>query len=1071
MPKRQDIKKILIIGSGPIVIGSAAEFDYSGTQAVMSLKEEGYEVILVNPNPVTFMTDESIADRVYMEPLNTRFLQYVISKERPDALIPSMGGQVALNLAVELEQKGILAKYNVEILGAPIKSIMGAEDRETFKSIMAELDIPTPPSIVVNNILDAKKFVDEIGFPVIIRPSYTMGGGGGGIASTVKELEEICSRGLRTSPTHEVLVERSIAGYKEIEYEVMRDANDTAIVVCNMENIDPVGVHTGDSVVVAPSLTLTNKQYQMLRDVSLKIIRRFKIEGGCNVQLALDPNSDNYYIIEINPRVSRSSALASKATGYPIAKISAKIAIGLRLDEIINPITKKTMASFEPSIDYIVTKFPCFPFDKFRSNASDLGTSMQATGETMSIGRSFEESFLKSIRSLDVKFKWVDEQKISSLSKDSLLKAVAKPNANRIWQVLELLRKEVRIEDIFAATQMDLFFINKMKKIILCEKEITSKPFDKDVLLKAKKQGWSDAHIAKLWKTSEQEVLKIREMNNIKPVYKMIDTVAGEFESKTNYLYSTYHGIDNESKVSKNDKKIIIIGSGPIRIGQGVEFDYSTVHSILAYKKAGYETIVINNNPETVSTDFSIADKLYFEPIDAEVISEIFAHEKAEGIVLQFGGQTAISVADAINKRGIPILGTSNDSIDLAEDRKRFQALLQALNIPQPKSEATRDLDEVKKLANKIGYPVLIRPSYVIGGKGMQIVTNENDLQDYLKLNVVDYQDNMILVDKYLPGKEVEIDCVSDGNDIFIPGIMEHIEKSGIHSGDSTTIFPSITIGENEKKKIVKHAKTIAKALKIKGLMNIQYILFEGEVFVLEVNTRSSRTIPFISKATKVNVVDLAVNVLLGKKLKDQGMVGLNDEAQYKRYFVKSPVFSFHKLHKVTDIALGPEMKSTGESLGIDANINKALYKSLLGANFDPLKHDVVIMSISDSDKNSSIEIASILRSVDVKVYCTPGTYKFLRAKNIDVELIPGLSTPDSSVVESKYESIIDFMKNNKISYLINTPGDLAQSVKDAQNIRTIALTNGIVSITSINLAKKIAQLTEQMRFLMLPSY
>lgn len=1063
MPKRQDIKKILVIGSGPIVIGSAAEFDYSGSQAVLSLREEGYEVILVNPNPATFMTDQKIANKVYMEPLTPQFLKYIIANERPDALIPSMGGQTALNLAVELDKNGTLAKYNVEVLGAPIESIMGAEDREIFKNAMKELDVPTPPSKVVNNHEDAKEFGKTIGLPLIIRPSYTMGGGGGGIASTWEEFEEITNRGLRMSPTSEVLIEKSIAGFKEIEYEVMRDANDTAIVVCNMENIDPVGVHTGDSMVVAPSLTLTNKQYQMLRDASLKIIRHFKIEGGCNVQLALDPDTDNYYIIEINPRVSRSSALASKATGYPIAKISAKIAVGMHLDEIINPITKVTMASFEPSIDYIVSKLARFPFDKFRSNSSELGTSMQATGETMSIGRTFEESFLKSIRSLDGEFKYTRAAGYENKSVNELLKDISKPTAYRIWQIFELFRKGATVEQIFEVTKMDRYFLHRFENIIKIEQEVVKKVGDIDALRKAKDMGMSDLFLSIVWNMPEEDVYALRTKENIKPVYKMIDTIAGEFESKTNYLYSTYKGIDNESRIS-NKKKIMIIGSGPIRIGQGVEFDYSTVHSILTYKELGYETIVVNNNPETVSTDFSIADKLYFEPINGEEVNEIYDLEKPVGVVLQFGGQTAINVAKDLETRGIKIIGTSNDSIDLAEDRERFEKVINKLKILQPSSQASSDLNEIPKLAEKIGYPVLIRPSYVIGGKGMQIVTNEKDLKDYLKLNVLDYQNNVILVDKYLPGKEVEIDAVSDGEDIFIPGIMEHIEKSGIHSGDSTTIFPSISIGDEEKKQIVEYTRKLAKEMKIIGLMNIQFILWESKVYVLEVNTRSSRTIPYISKATQTNAVEIAVKVLDGQTLKQQGFVGLNDESKYKRYFVKSPVFSFHKLHKVTDIALGPEMKSTGESIGIDENINKAVYKSLLGSNFDPLKHSKVMLTVNDEDKQEALEIANILNRVDVDVYSTKGTYEFLIKNGADAKLIPNLE-------KDRTQAIIDFLKENKISYLINTPGNLAQAAKDAQNIRTTSLLKGVPVITSIRLAKRIALLTEQMRFLVKPSY
>lgn len=1064
MPKRTDIKTILLIGSGPIVIGSAAEFDYSGTQAALSLKEEGYKVIIVNPNPATIMTDKDIADKIYMEPLNIRFLKYIIAKERPDALIPSMGGQVALNLAVKLEEAGILKKYNVKVLGASIQSIKEAEDRQMFKDAMKQLGIPTPPSKVVSDIDSAVAFCNEIGYPVIIRPSYTMGGGGGGIASDEKTLKEILSRGLRMSPVHEALVERSIFGYKEIEYEVMRDSNDTSIVVCNMENIDPVGVHTGDSMVVAPSLTLTNKQYQLLRDVSLKIIRHFKIEGGCNVQLALDPHSDNYFVIEINPRVSRSSALASKATGYPIAKISAKIAVGLRLDEIINPITKKTLASFEPSIDYIVTKLARFPFDKFRASSSELGTSMQATGETMSIGRNFEESFLKSIRSLESEYKFTQGQKFTEQSTDQLLINIKTPSAYRIWEIFELLRRDVSISEIANSTFIDKFFISKFKNIISIEKELIKNKGNVEMLKLVKRKGYSDSIIAKMWNISEEEVYDLRHSNQIKPTFKMIDTVAGEFESKTNYLYSTYTGTDNESLVS-NKKKIIIVGSGPIRIGQGIEFDYSTVHSIRTYQNLGYETIIVNNNPETVSTDFSIADKLYFEPINAEEIIEIYNHERPVGVALQFGGQTAINIAEKLHRRGIKIIGTSFDSIDLAEDRNRFREFLEKFDIKQPNSAATKELSNVIPLANQIGYPVLIRPSYVIGGKGMQIVSNDDDLKKYMKLNILDYQENMVLVDKYLPGKEIEIDAVSDGENIFIPGIMEHIEKSGIHSGDSTTIYPSISLKQSVKDDVIKIATKIAIELKIIGLFNIQFIVYNDIVYLLEVNPRASRTIPFISKATGRNIVEMAVKVLDGQKIKNIVDTNIHDEKSVGKYFVKSPVFSFHKLHKITDIALSPEMKSTGESMGIDPNVNKAVYKSLLAAGFDPLLHSKVIITVNDEDKAEAAEIAKILRSVDVQIYSTPNTYKYFINNGIDAHLIAYKEGVN------KFEDIIKFMRENKISYLINTPNNLISSIQDAQNIRTIALLNGITSITSIHLAKRIAMLTAQMKFLVNPSY
>ncbi len=904
MPNRLDLKKILILGSGPIVIGSGAEFDYSGTQACLALKELGYKVILVNPNPATIMTDQKIADKIYMEPLQPKFLKWIISIEKPHAIIPNLGGQIALNLCVELDRLGILKKYNIEVLGPSIESIIKAEDRKLFKETMETLNIPMPPSITTNNIEDAITFVHEIGFPIIIRPSYTMGGFGGGIAHNENELVKILKRGLNFSPIGECMVEKSIFGYKEIEYELMRDKNDTVIVVCNMENIDPVGIHTGDSIVVSPSLTLTNKQYQMLRDASIKIIRYFEIKGGCNVQLALDPNSDNFYVIEINPRVSRSSALASKATGYPIARISAMIAVGMDLDEIINPITKKTVVAFEPSIDYIVTKMPRFSFDKFRSSKADISTYMQATGEIMAIGKSFEESFLKAIRSLDAEFKFIWDNN-ETKSKDSLLKEMQNPNAYQIYQIFNALKKGASILEIANITKIDKFYLNKFKNIIEMEKLLVANKNDLKYLKLAKKSGYSDYALATLWNSDEKSIYNLRKNSNIFPVYKMIDTCGGEFDAKTNYMYSTYNGTDNESLVTKN-KKVLIVGSGPIRIGQGVEFDYSTVHCIWSFQKLGYETIVINNNPETVSTDFYIADKLYFEPINYEDVKNLIELEKPEMVVLQFGGQTAINLCESLKDEQIIIAGTSMESIDISEDRQKFSEILFKNNIRHPKSSTTQIIDEIPKLAKQIGYPVLIRPSYVIGGKGMEIINDEKELHKYIKLNILDYKNRVILIDKYLPGKEIEVDCVSDGKDIFIPGIMEHIEKSGIHSGDSTTIFPSISIKPELKKEIIIVTKKIAQILKVKGLMNIQYIIYNDELYVLEVNLRSSRSVPFISKSTKQNIVDYACQIIIGKELKN--IVPNLGEYNYinDKYFIKSPVFSFNKLYKVTDINLGP---------------------------------------------------------------------------------------------------------------------------------------------------------------------
>lgn len=1060
MASRKDLKKILVIGSGPIVIGAAAEFDYSGTQACLTLKELGYYVILVNPNPATIMTDQSIADKVYMEPLKSNFIKWIISIEKPDAIIPNLGGQVALNLCVKLAQKGILAKYGVEILGPSIDSIINAEDRKKFKEIMTELNIPMAPSKIVKDVESGFEFGNKIGLPVVIRPSYTMGGFGGGIAYNIEELREIIKRGLESSPIHECMVEKSIAGFKEIEYEVMRDKSDNAIVVCNMENIDPVGIHTGDSMVIAPSLTLTNKQYQMLRDVSLRIIRYFKIEGGCNVQLALDQHSDNYYIIEINPRVSRSSALASKATGYPIAKISAMIAVGMNLDEIINPITKSTYAAFEPSIDYIVTKIARFPFDKFRANSSNISTYMQATGETMAIGQNFEESFLKALRSLGAEFRFTqDNHEEKELTE--LLAEIKNPTAYRIYQIFNAFRKGATVKQIYDVSNINPYFLNKFFNIIKIENQLKANRMSIEYLKYAKKFGYSDYGIAHLWSTNELEIYKIRQQNNIFPVYKNIDTCGGEFVAKTNYMYSTYSGYDNESKAS-NKKKILVIGSGPIRIGQGVEFDYSTVHSIWSFQKLGYETIVINNNPETVSTDFSIADKLYFEPINYEDVKNIIELEKPEAVVLQFGGQTALNLCETLYNDNINVIGTSIKSIDISEDRDKFNELLKSCNILHPESYTTKRLEKIGKIATKIGYPVLLRPSYVIGGKGMQIINNSQEIAKYLKLNYLDYKNNMLLIDKYLAGKEIEVDCVSDGKDIFVPGIMEHIEKSGIHSGDSTTIFPSISLQDNLKAKIIKVTKQLAIALEVKGLMNIQYIVYKDQLYVLEVNLRSSRTIPYISKATKQNVVNYACQVILGKKLKD--IVPNLGEYKYptSKYYIKSPVFSFHKLYKITSTILGPEMKSTGESIGIDYNIDKALYKSLLGANINPLKHSSVILSINSNENEKLLKIANNLYRVKIKIFATLNNYNFLQKHNINCVLI------DDS--ENK-NAILDTIKKHNISYIINTPSNDSSSINNARIIRKYALQNSIPVITSIRLGRAIARMTEFMRFLVDAAY
>nr|WP_269989950.1 carbamoyl-phosphate synthase large subunit [Brachyspira hyodysenteriae] len=931
MPKRTDIKKILVIGSGPIIIGQAAEFDYAGTQACQSLKEEGYEVILINSNPATIMTDAAVADKVYIEPINLNFAKRIIYKERPDAILGSLGGQTGLNLVVELAESGILDEYNVEVLGTDLNAINCAEDRELFKKLMNDINEPVPESVIVHSVEEAIEFANKIGYHLVVRPAYTLGGTGGGFARNEKELIEICETGLKISPVHECLVEKSIAGYKEIEYEVMRDNNDNAIVVCNMENVDPVGIHTGDSIVVAPCQTLSDRENQMLRNVSLKIIRALKICGGCNVQLALDPKSFKYYIIEVNPRVSRSSALASKATGYPIAKISAKIAVGMTLDEILNPITKKSFACFEPSIDYVVTKFPRLPFDKFPNADRQLGTQMKATGEVMSIGRNFEESFLKAVRSLEIKCDHIIHNDVSEYTTKKLWERIELRDDLRIFIIAELIRRKEDINDIIEITHIDKFFLDKIKNIVTLEEKLYKNKMDIDVLRECKERGFSDSYISKIWGMEEIDIYKLRHDNNIIPVYKMVDTCAGEFESETPYFYSTY---ENENESFKSGKEsIIVLGSGPIRIGQGVEFDYSTVHSVMTIREAGYEAIVINNNPETVSTDFSISDKLYFEPLTIEDVMHIIELEKPKGVIVQFGGQTAINLAEKLVMHGVNILGTSLENINKAEDRHEFEEMLKTLNIPQPKGETAITVDEALVIANDIGYPVLVRPSYVLGGRAMEIVDNDASLKVYMETAVKEVSNKApILIDKYVIGKEIEIDAIADSeNNVFIPGIMEHIERAGIHSGDSISVYPTQTISSKVKETIIDYAKRIGIGFNFIGLYNIQFIVDkENNVYVLEVNPRSSRTVPFLSKITNVPMANVATMCILGKSLKEQGYYHLYKEESDK-VFVKAPVFSFSKLRKV-DTILGPEMKSTGEALGFDINFEKALYKALIAS-------------------------------------------------------------------------------------------------------------------------------------------
>ncbi|MBF0747072.1 carbamoyl-phosphate synthase large subunit [Gemella sp. 19428wG2_WT2a] len=1053
MPKRTDIKKILVIGSGPIIIGQAAEFDYAGTQACLSLKEEGYEVVLVNSNPATIMTDKEIADKVYIEPLTPEFITKIIRKERPDALLPTLGGQVGLNMAVELHKRGILDTYNVELLGTKLSSIEQAEDRELFRDLMFELGEPVPESEIISSLDEAKDFVAKIDYPVIVRPAFTMGGTGGGICNNDKELEEIVSKGLYYSPVTQCLLEKSIAGYKEIEYEVMRDSNDTAIVVCNMENIDPVGIHTGDSIVVAPSQTLTDREYHMLRDVSLKIIRALKIEGGCNVQLALDPHSFRYYIIEVNPRVSRSSALASKATGYPIAKIAAKIAVGLTLDEIINPVTKSSYACFEPALDYVVSKIPRFPFDKFEKADRKLGTQMKATGEVMAMGRTYEESLLKAIRSLEYGVHHLGLPNGENFELDYIMKRIRQAGDERLFFIGEALRRGVKPEEVHEITKIDMFFLDKMQHIIDLEHELKDNVRNLDLLLYAKRYGFSDKVIAHRWNMKEEEVYAMRQDKSIKPVFKMVDTCAAEFTSSTPYFYSTYE-FENESIVS-DKKKVIVLGSGPIRIGQGVEFDYATVHTVLAIKEAGYEAIIINNNPETVSTDFSISDKLYFEPLTIEDVMAIIDHEKPLGIVVQFGGQTAINLADSLAKKGVKILGTSLEEIDNAENRDKFESLLRRLDIPQPLGKTAFTTEEAVKHGKEIGYPVLVRPSYVLGGRAMEIVYEEEELCRYMENAVKVSPEHPVLVDRYLVGKEIEVDAICDGETVVIPGIMEHIERAGVHSGDSIAVYPPQSLSQNEKDLLIDYTIRLAKGLNIVGLLNIQYVISKGEIFVLEVNPRSSRTVPFLSKITNVPMAKLAMQVVLGAKLKEKGYeTGLIKEAN--KVYTKVPVFSFQKLKDV-DTTLGPEMKSTGEVMGVDLTLEKSLYKGLVAAGFKIEEVGNVLFTVSDDSKEEALELAKRFSEIGYNLIATEGTAKFLVDNNLRVNKVGKISDAENTVLDAIYDG--------KINIIVNTTSKEKISTSDGFKIRRAASEQDIVCLTSLDTVDALLKVLESISF------
>ena len=1042
MPKNPDIKKVLVIGSGPIVIGQAAEFDYAGTQACRSLKEEGIEVVLLNSNPATIMTDKDIADKVYIEPLTVEVVEQLILKEQPDSVLPTLGGQAGLNLAMELEERGFLREHQVRLIGTTSETIKKAEDRLEFKSTMEKIGEPVAPSKVVETVEDGVAFTNQIGYPVVLRPAYTLGGSGGGIAHNYEELVEILENGLRLSRVGQVLVERCIAGWKEIEYEVMRDGAGNVITVCNMENIDPVGVHTGDSIVVAPSQTLGDKEYQMLRTSALNIISELKITGGCNVQFALHPASFEYCVIEVNPRVSRSSALASKATGYPIAKVAAKIALGYTLDEIKNAITGKTYASFEPMLDYCVVKMPRLPFDKFISASRKLTTQMKATGEVMSISDSFEGGLMKAIRSLEQHVDSLLSYDFSGLTQDELLVQLAKVDDRRIWVIAEALRRGISYEQIHEITKIDIWFIDKLAILVEMETALKTQELTAELLKEAKRIEFPDSVIARLTGKTEDEIKEMRLQNGITAAYKMVDTCAAEFAATTPYYYSVF-GSENEAEETSGKKKVLVLGSGPIRIGQGIEFDFCSVHCTWAFKKEGYETIIINNNPETVSTDFDIADKLYFEPLTPEDVENVVRLEKPDGAVVQFGGQTAIKLTESLMKMGVPILGTSAENVDAAEDRELFDKILEQCNIPRPSGHTVFTAEEAKKAANSLGYPVLVRPSYVLGGQGMQIAINDEDIDSYIGIINRIAQEHPILVDKYLVGKEIEVDAVCDGDDILIPGIMEHIERAGIHSGDSISVYPAQSISPKLKRVIEDYTRKLARSLHVIGLINIQFIVSNEEVYVIEVNPRSSRTVPYISKVTGIPIVPLATKVILGKKIRELGYTpGLQPEADY--FAVKMPVFSFEKI-RGADVNLGPEMKSTGECLGIAATFDEALYKAFLGAGINLPKHKNMIMTVRDADKLEAADLAKRFEALGYNIFATKGTAKALMEADVQVRM--------TRKIEQESPNILDLILGHEIDLIIDTPSQGVGHSKDGFLIRRNAIETGVNVLTSLDTA------------------
>ena len=1054
MPKKANLNKVMVIGSGPIIIGQAAEFDYAGSQACRALKEEGLEVVLVNSNPATIMTDTHIADRVYIEPLTVEFLEEIISKERPDGLLATLGGQAGLNLAVQLSEKGVLEKYHVELLGTPLKAIERAEDRELFKETMQKLGEPIPESTIVEDVPSAVEFANEIGYPVIVRPAYTMGGTGGGIAENEEELVEIVIKGLTYSMIGQVLIERSVAGWKEIEYEVMRDGHDNCITVCNMENFDPVGVHTGDSIVVAPSQTLTDHEYQMLRSASLRIIRELGIEGGCNAQYALDPNSNRYYVIEVNPRVSRSSALASKATGYPIAKVSAKIAIGYTLDEITNAVTQKTKACFEPALDYCVVKFPRWPFDKFVYADRTLGTQMKATGEVMSIDRHFEGAILKAVRSLEIGVHRLHMDKMDEWDDARVKKNLARINDERIFVIAEALRRGIAtIDEIHAITKIDKWFLYKIQNITAVENKLKEEALTPSLMLEAKNIGLADRSIAEITGKTQDEIRTVRKTMHILPRYKMVDTCAAEFEAATPYYYSTFQAEEDEVKVS-DARKVIVLGSGPIRIGQGVEFDYCSVHSVWALREMGIEAIIINNNPETVSTDFDISDRLYFEPLTTEDVLNIIDKENPEGVIVQFGGQTAINLAASLQKAGVKVFGTSVDDIDRAEDRERFDEVLTQTQIPRPQGISVTNLDEAVTGAAKIGYPVMVRPSYVLGGRAMEIVYNEAELRDYMSRAVKVTPDHPVLVDRYMQGTEVEVDGISDGVDVVIPGIMEHVERAGVHSGDSIAVYPPRTLSSKVIYTIIDYTKRLALSLHVKGLLNIQFVVVDGEVYIIEVNPRSSRTVPFLSKVTNVDMVGIATRIAMGHTLKELGYKsGLVPPKPYVA--VKAPVFSFAKMTDV-DIALGPEMKSTGEVMGIDYHYARALYKAIIGSGIHVPTKGCILFTVADKDKEEMKQLAKAFADLGFEIAATEGTAKAIQSMGIDAEVV--------GKVHERSSDIIQMIKNGKINMVINTLTQGKHSAKDGFKIRRATVEHGIACLTSLDTAWEVLRVLSFMR-------